>query len=263
MFRKIALGVALLAVGSYLWMGTSLGSYARTGYTQLRGYVQGQVPIEFEIKRAKQLLSELKPVIEDSHKAIIKQEVRVARLETEIERAEKNLKTEQMAIVTLKDQLAKGLTSYRIGSDTYSASDLRMELNRRFNNYRRAEQSVDAKRQSLSSQRASLTATRDKYEGLLQSRNRLEAEIADLEARHKMVEAQQVAKRFQIDDSKLSTIRQAIDEINDRLAVEEQLVESEGNLTRRIPVEDLPPNDLIDQVEQYFGAPKAEKPTAL
>ena len=253
MIKKIGMGLGMLALGSYLWMGTGLGSYARTGYTQVKGYVAGQVPIEFELKRAKQLLGELTPTIQKTFKSVIAEKFHIGRLQAEIERADQNLKQEQVAIMALRDHLAKGLTSYTIGSDNYSAGEMRAELNRRFNSFRRVDRSLQAKRQSLATQKAALLAAQDKYDGLVESKERLENEVAELEARHKMIEAQKVANRFEIDDSCLSEVRQVIDKLDEQLAIEAELTQQEGNLVKRIPVENLPPSDLVEQVDQYFG----------
>lgn len=248
------MGMGLLALGSYLWMGTSLGSYVLTGYTQTKAYFQGQVPIEFEIKRAKHLVAELVPDIRTTMKSIAEEDVKIRRLESEVAKMEENLDSERGAVLALKETLSKGLTSYRIGNQTVSQDALRNELNRRFNSYRRLQSVVDAKHEILKSQRNQLTATKDQYNNLVQSKQELETELASLEAKLKMVEAKKAENHLQVDDSELSRVRELINNINDRLEVEIKISESDGTLLKQIRTEDIPPVDLETQIDKYFDS---------
>lgn len=254
MFKKSITGLGLLAVGSYLWMGTSLGSYVSTGYQQTKSYFQGQVPIEFEIKRAKHLVAELVPDIRTTMKSIAEEEVKIRRLENELVSMEDNLQKERGAILALKETLSKGLTSYKIGSHSVSHDALRNELNSRFNSYRRLEGVLKAKQEILSSQRTHLTAAKEKYNNLVQSKQELEVELAALESKLKMVEAKKAENHIQIDDSELSRVRELINNINDRLEVEIKLSESDGTLLKQIRTEDIPPVDLEAQIDTYFDS---------
>lgn len=256
MFRKAFMGLGLLALGSYLWFGTSVGSYTRTGLDKAQSFAKGQVPVEFEIDHARRLVKELVPDIRKTKQTIAEEEVRIDRLKREIAQVEKNLDSEKVAILTLRDQLDKGLASYKIGGQTYSAENLKADLNRRFTSFRHADTTLKAKRDILTSRETSLGAVRQQYERLNESKQQLEAELAGLEAKHKLIEARKVSNKFQIDDSQLSKLRQSIEAINDRLAVEDKMAAEEGNLDKRVPVEQIPVTDLGNQIDSYFG----EKP---
>lgn len=263
MIKKTLTGLGLLAVGSYLWMGTSLGSYARTGYQQTKSYFEGQVPIEFEIKRAKTLVAELVPDIRTTMKSIAEEEVKVERLQREVKEMENNLDQERAAILALKENLEKGLTSYKIGNHTISQQALRNELNRRFNSYRRLDGVLQSKREILVSQTNHLSATKDKYNNLVQSKQELETELAALEARMRMIEAKKAENHLVVDDSQLSRVRELIDNIDDRLKVEAKLSESDGKLLKQIRTEDIPPVDLEAQIDNYFSEEKAEGDSSI
>lgn len=252
LIKKLATGIGLFAVGSYLLMGTGMGSYVRTAVAQTVGYCRGQVPLEFEIERARTLVTELTPDIHDAMKSIAEEEVKLARLRTQVDSAEKNLKSEQVAILALRDQISKGLVSYKIGSETYSADAINAELNRRFNSYKRTDDTLKSKRAMVDSREQMLRAARQKYDGLLEGKQALEGELASLEAKHKLVVANKTADRFSIDDSALSRVRQLMEQIDDRIAVEAKVSEEGGQLLKRIPAEEIPPVDLGKQIDQYF-----------
>lgn len=258
MFRKIFVGFGLLALGTYFWVGTSFGSYARTGYHQAKSYIKGQVPVEFQIERAGQLVRELVPNIHKTMRAIAMEEVRINRLRRETDTTQKNLDEEKLAIQALKDQLSRGLVSYSVGSQTVSADALQRELNRRFNHFRRVDTSLAARRELLTSRETSLLAAREQYERLMEARQQLESELAALEARHKLIAAKKTNLKFHFDDSKVAQVRQAMEDVNDLLDVEEKVAEDEGELVHRVSV-DVVPADLTKQIDQYFASatPKA------
>lgn len=262
--HKTLVGAGLLAFGAYLWMGTSVGSYAKTAFTGAKSYVKGQVPVDYQIQTARQMLTDLTPDVQKTLKSIAEEEVKIDRLRREIASTEKNLDGERAAILALREHLGKGLASYKIAGATYSALAVENELNRRFTSFKRVDDSLKARRETLVARESTLMAAREKYDNLLEAKARIENEIAGLEARNKMIEARQTASKFQIDDSQLSKLKQLVEEINERLDVSEKVAEQEGNLSKRIPLEQANPEELGKQIDSYFGdkAP-AKKGTPL
>ena len=59
MLKKLFVAGGVLLVGGWLWAKTDLGSYAHTAWNQIRGTVKKQVPMSFEIKRAKDMIANL------------------------------------------------------------------------------------------------------------------------------------------------------------------------------------------------------------
>ena len=84
MIKKVLLGSALAVGGGGLLLGTSSFSYLKTGYSCLRESIKEQIPIEVEIKRARDMIADLKPEIADNLKLIAREEVEVAKLQREV-----------------------------------------------------------------------------------------------------------------------------------------------------------------------------------
>lgn len=261
MIRKAFGGLVLLAVGAYLMFGTSVGSYAKTAYAQAFAFCKGQVPIEFEIERAKQLISDLEPEIHRSAQDIAVEEVRLQRLKGDIAKAESNLKEEQVGILALREQLKQGRTVYTIGNRKFSAEDLQRDLNRRFRAYQRVAGTVESRKQLLGTREAKLEAARGTYRSLIETRKELEAEIESLDAQKKMLEAQKLAQRIVVDQGRFDAARKALDEIRERLAVDQKLLEDHGVLAEPVPVEEIPPVNLTDEIDAYFSHPAEDRPT--
>src|SRR6266851_4449838 len=61
MFKKIAIASVIVVAGLVLIAKTSVGSYVHTGWKQLKAGTKNQIPLEFEIERAKDEVSQLVP----------------------------------------------------------------------------------------------------------------------------------------------------------------------------------------------------------
>jgi chromosome segregation ATPase len=252
MIRKIFGGLVMLGVGTFLLTGTSLGSYARTAYAQTVGYFKGQIPLEFQLERAKQLVSELGPDIHRAARDIAIEEVRVARLQQEVSLAQKDQQEQETTILALREQVRKGETTYTIGSRTFSLADLERDLSRRFRSFRRASENLADKKKVLDAREAKLTAARETYQELLESKKELESEIESLDSQQKILEAKKVAKRIVIDEGRFQIAREALAEVKERLAVDQKLIETEGFTVDPVPAEELPPANLTQEIDTYF-----------
>lgn len=263
MLRKLVLGTGLFLVGGHLLFGSTVGSYVRTAAARVQHFCQGKVPMEFEIARARTMVADLAPDIRETLTAIAQEEVSIHRLEKEIASTRDNLEGERVALLTLREQLSKGLASYKIGGRSYSQETLQSELHRRFTSYKRIDETLKSKEELLGLRQGALQAAREKYDALLASQRELGDELASLEARHKMIEAHKAANEFSIDDSQLSQARQMINSLQDRLQVEANVAEQEGKLLKQIPLDDIPPADLGEQIDSYFHTPAATHTTSI
>lgn len=253
MCRKLFLGLGLLTAGSFLIGGKTCYSYLKTGYQQAHGYVKGQVPIEFELERAKQLARDLVPDIRKAKRTIAEEEVKIERMRSDIAQAEKNLETERLAILGMRQNIDRGLASHS-GGRSLSPAKTQEELNRRFNSFKQADATLKSRRDILEQREASLEAVRQQYGSMVVQKEQLEAELATLETRHKLIETRKVDNRLTIDSSDLSRLRELMKDLNDRLSVEDKLLQDDGNVEKSVLLNPpAAPTNLGQQIDSYFG----------
>ena len=104
----------------------------------------------------------------------------------------------------------------------------------------------------MSARQQSLAAAREKMSGMLSIKKQLEVEIEQLDSRHKMVEAAQTTSNLCLDDGRLSRTKQLIVDLKSRLDVSERLVAAEGKHLDEIPLDVASPEDIVEQVTNYF-----------
>lgn len=252
MLKKILLGSALTATAGGLLLGTSAFSYVKTGYHSLRDTVKDQIPIEVEIKRARELISDLKPEIASNLKMIAREEVEVNKLQREVVTKHSSVSKSKEAILKLKEDLQSGVRYVTYQGKKYSIEQVRQDLADRFNHHQTLEATSEKLEKILEARQRNLVAARRKLDEMLAAKRDLEVQVENLQARLTMVEVAQTSSKFAVDDGAIGQVRQALDEIATRIDVAEKLVDGVDHIVS-LPVETAPQSeDLIEKISQYF-----------
>lgn len=261
MFKKILLGSALALVGGGLVLGTSSISYVKTGYHSIRDSIKEQIPIEVEIKRARDLISDLKPEIAENLKVIAREEVEVSKLQREVTSKQASLVKSKDAILKLKDDVESGVKYVTYRGKKYNIEQIRVDLSDRFKHHQTLEATSDKLDKILEAREKNLMAARRKLDEMLAAKRELEVQVENLQARLTMVEVAQAGSQFAVNDSALSNVRQVLDEIATRIDVAEKMVQVFDE-AGSVPVGfDESEEDLVGQITEYFGRGEAEVAT--
>lgn len=255
MIRKAivtAAGASLLAV---LFFGRDAVSYVSTSFGWMKDSVKSNVPVEFEIERARRMVKNLVPDIRRNMHVIAQEEVEIERLDKEIARTEATMGREKTELVKLKDDLKEDKPSYQYGGRVYTVAHVKVDLANRFERYKTHEATLASLQDIQSARRASLDAARQKLENMLVAKRQLEVDVEQLEAQYKMVEVAQTLSEHNIDDSQLGRVKELIGDIRARLKVAERLA-STPMIDGEIPVSasESEVDTIVEQVTEYFNA---------
>lgn len=263
MFRKIL----LIGVGAGLVLGLLFGrsavSYVRTSCGYVAQSVQDSVPIEFQIDRARGMIQDLVPEVRKNMHIIAKEEIEVQRLESQIKELEERQEQEKSHIVRLKTDLASAKDVLRYASRDYTVAEVRTDLANRFDRFKTNDATLASLKEIRGARERSLDAARQKLDGMLVSKRQLQVEVENLEARLQMIAAAQTTSNYQFDDSRLGRVKELVANLRNRLEVAEKLVNAEVSFQGEIPLDKTTPENIVDQVGEYFGEKAAEKPAAL
>ena len=254
MIKKALIATGVLTLGGLLIFGTDVLSYATTAGRRVQRSVKNQVPMEFEIDRARKMVAALVPDIHANMHTIAQEEVEVERLQNAISKADNRLEGERSKIVTLRHDLSGGNGTFRYAGHSFTTKQVKEDLARRFERYKTVAATLASKRQMLSARESSLASAREKLDGLVAAKRDLEVKVENLQARLKMVEAAQTTSQIQFDDSRLARARKLVGDLQTRLSVAQRLIDAEGSFTGEIPVDEPAPEDIAEQIDEYFGA---------
>lgn len=252
MIKKALVTVGGLTLLMVLFFGRDAASYVHTSYGWMKDSVKSQVPVEFEIERARQMVKSLVPDIRRNMHVIAQEEVEIERLDKEIAKTETTMAREKIEIMKLKTDLATPQPVYHYGGRSYPVQQVKVDLANRFERYKTHDATLASLHDILTARRTSLDAARQKLDGMMVARQKLEAQVENLEAKYKVVQVAQTTSEFNIDDSQLGRVKDLIAEVRTRLNVAERLANSSTDLNGEIPLSEPASDNIVDQVSEYF-----------
>jgi predicted nucleic acid-binding Zn-ribbon protein len=268
MIKKSLMGVGGLGLLAVLFFGWDAASYVRTSFGWVKDSVKSQVPMEFEIERARRMVKNLVPDIRKNMHVIAQEEVEIERLDKQITQTRGTMDKDRTEMLKLKTDLATAQPVYQYGGRSYTVQQVKLDLANRFERYKTHDATLASLQEIQGARRKGLDAARQKLEGMIAAKRQLEVDVENLEARFKMVEVAQTTAPFNLDDSQLGRAKDLIAEVRTRLNVAERLVNAQTEFDGEIPLSAPQTENIVEQVTEYFaasaeGSKVAEAPAAV
>ncbi|MFC1652158.1 signal peptide-containing protein [Planctomycetota bacterium] len=248
-------GLAIVGLGMAggLFFGKDLVSYARSSAKTVRTAVKDSVPIEFELKRARDLLEEVIPEMHANIRLISQEEVEIAALHADIEKSQNALQEEQERIHKLRHALNIQRASYEFGGAKFSRAQVKQELGTRFERFKEAELVLASKEHLMVNRHKSLQGALQLLDQTRSEKRLLEDKISALEGQYRLVKAASVGSKIDFDSSKLAKTEKLISQIKKRLDVAERVLAHESRFVEAIPVDVVDEVDLLTQIDDHFS----------
>lgn len=262
MIKKLALVVVGLGLTTVVLFGRNAASYVSTTYHRLTDSVQESVPIDFQIDRAKQMVSDLDPEIRRSMHVIAKEEVALEQLNQQLAGNQESADKAKKDILRLQADLGQNKVEYRYASQTFTCEQVKHELSNRFNRFKVADDTLGSMKQMRDAREKNLDAARQKLAAMINARRKLDVDVQNLEAKRKLVEVAQASSDYVFDDSQLARAKELINDIRTRLDVAAKLANADVNVQTEIVIDDSAPANITDQVAQYFKLDGKDKKLA-
>lgn len=252
--KAVVTGLTVLGVAGMVF-GTQAWSYLRTGVSNVQTAVQSEVPIAFELDRARGEVEQLLPEIRKSLHVVAEEQVEVEHLKSALNAKSSALAEQQQSLVTLTTDLKSERTHFVYAGSSYDRPELEKDLAERFNRFKIAEESLKKEREMLVMKERALKVHQDTLEKMLSQKKTLEMELDRLQARLRTVESRKQISSLSIDDSKLAQVKAMIGTIDKKLDVEDAVLNAEGNFADLIPITkpEINPIDIVAQVESHLN----------
>ncbi len=267
------IGLGAAAVVGGIVFGTDLVSYVSTSTRSVRTAMKDAVPIDFELQRARNLLEDIIPEMQANVRLIAQEEVEVADLGADIQRAQASLAEERARVARLRSTLNTENVSYVLGGVRYTRGQIKDELARRFDHVKEAEVVLAGKQRLLEARQKSLHAAMQMLDRARTQKAALQDQVATLESQYRLVQAASSGSRFELNNTKLAQTQKLLGEIRKRLDVAERVLAHEARFTLPIEVDVVSEKDLVTQVDEFLAqggsgpttapAEAMEVPTAL
>ncbi len=244
------LGVGLVAG---LLFGRDAFSYLKTSANRVSRSVQDSVPTDFQIDRARQMVSDLTPVIREAMHVIAKEEVALEQLDGQIAAADKGAGKLQGEIMQLQADLTSGKSVFRYASRTYDRDDVERSLESKFARFKVDDETLAALTKMRDARAANLMAAREKYAAMVSAQKQLETDLKCLDAKRHLVEVAQASSDIVFDDSQLARTKQLISDIRTSLDVKAKIANADVDVVTEISLDPQESGDITEQVASYFN----------
>jgi hypothetical protein len=252
-----------LSIAGGLLFGKDAVSYFCSLAKSVPAAVKDSVPVEFELKRARDLLEEIIPEMYANIRLIAEEEVEVAALKVDIANGQESIEEERIRIAKLRDALGKSQAQYCFGNREYPRSYVKEDLAHRFERFKESELVLASKQRLLTARQNSLDAAMRLLERTKTRKRELEDKIEALASQHRLIKAASIGSNIQVvDNSKLAKTEKLINHIKKRLDVAERVLAHESQFIQAIPVDVVAEADLLTQVDEYFQAKQPQKQLA-
>jgi chromosome segregation ATPase len=257
--KKGLLGAALGAGTLFLVFGTAAPSYVKTAFHKGRQIVKDSVDPQFDIDRARDMIANLKPMIEKNIETLARAEYEAENLEREVIAVQANLDGEKKAMLSLRDSLKTG--DFRLaGHVADTADEVKADLAHRLDHYTFTTDLLKTKQAELKAKRKIIKAAHEQLENLKTQKTTLLTKLSNIEAQLRLIEATRAKNEFHFDGSALANAKQTVSELEQKLEVLAKQAAIEGryfeelNGTTSSPYVD-PSRDVIKEVDDALGQP--------
>jgi len=250
MLTKGALAVA--AIYFVFGVGRDGFSYLSTASRMLSDKVRSSVPLEFELERARTMISGLIPDVRENMLLIAQEEVSVENARLELAQQEAELVRQRDEMVRLRGQLAPPAEGEQPLPEG-DVEEVKRDLTRRFARFQLVEATVASQKQLLAAREQSLDAGRAKLGNMLDAKRDLEVQVETLQAQLKTKQSQTLTGSIEFDDSQVAKCQKMLSDIRIRLAVADRLFAGQGDIA--MMTNDLMPtsDDIGTQIDRYFA----------
>ncbi len=261
----ISLGTTAAAGG--LIFGNDLVSYVSSAARSVQSSVTDAVPMEFQLRRAKDLLDDIIPEMHANIRAIAQQEVEIDQLKEDIAQSQTAVHEQVAQVEKLRDTLSGSEASFTFGQINYTREQVKDDLADRLETVKESELVLAGKQRLLENREQSLGAAMNALDRAKEQKSLLESQIASLEGQYKLLQTASVGSSIQVDNSKLAQTERLIAQIKTQLDVSQRVLAHEAKFADPIQVpaseQDVmaEANDFLASAQtQPAGVSVAQKP---
>jgi len=236
MFKKVLIATVAVVFGLAVVKGTWLESHLRMKWKNATAWAKKQVSPETEIKRLREEIKRLEEEDGRNYDQVARQRLEVRELTRQLTKDKAELATLHSRISELRASL-KSLPDAEIQQvsyhgASYSKNEAERQVELDYNRYKPLKQSVASQEKYLSSLQRALDQNEEKVASMKQTRRDMLTQLKDLEI--KVAELRQAKKvnACSVDDSNYNAIQRDIENLKQRLAVDEESLKVRGGAER-------------------------------
>ena len=249
-------GAALAGVG-FLLFGANFGSYFGTVATSVHEGIEGAIPVEFEIKRAENLILQIDPQIESCKRDVARAEVELEELQGSVAQLQKCVGQEEKRLQTGARLLGgEANASFVLTGDAMTRRRVERDLQRTVDSFKNNQKILETKRSLISRQTEAVEAAKQRLAAVRQEKEILADQVRSLRTQQHWIETMGASQqRFDLDASALSQAKGALTKVQKRLDIAQKMLENDmvvHDETDPLSVAE-PSRDVLHEIHSLFA----------
>jgi septal ring factor EnvC (AmiA/AmiB activator) len=227
--KWLVLTGAVVGGAGFLFFGTDFPSYIGTMASSVREGVTGNIPVEFELKRAEGLIRKIEPQIESCKRDVARAEVELEELQASVAGLEKTVVKEESKLKSGARLLSgDGAAEIVLASDSRSRRRVESDLQRTMDSFKTNSSILKTKRALIDRQSQAVDVAKQRLFAVRAEKEALEDQCRQLKTQQQQIENMAASsKNFHLDDSALGAAKEVIEQIKKRLDVAQKMLENE------------------------------------
>lgn len=259
MLKKMVVVAAVGAVAFVAISGTKIASYIRSEVRSARQQAEESIPPEKEISRLKSEVEQLDGDIKKLVHHLAKERVDVNQLKDKIDemaaKQTKDLAAFDTRAAALEKAEKNNTQQVSYGDRSVSLNDARRDLDASLNRLENSKKSIAA-HESLLSNRIKVRDTLEKQlEAMKNQKSELANSVDAMEAELAALKLQQMESKYQTDDTRLAKIKDDMQKLKTRVAVEREKL----NLMPTVHDDNLPATKTTESLKSRREALTGKK----
>lgn len=256
-FKMLFLTGAVLGGTGFLLFGTDLGSYLGTMAASVKEGVEGQIPVDFEIKRAEKLILQIDPQIETCKRDVARAEVELEELHASVEHLQQSVGQEEKRLKSGARLLSgDGTSEVVLASDRSTRRRVEHDLQRTLDSYKNNQTILKTKRALIERQTEAVSVAKQRLAAVRAEKENLADQVRSLRTQQQWIETMNASqRRFDLDDSALSQAKEALAKVQKRLDVAQKMLENDMAFPTDDPLASAEPTrDVLREIKEHLGA---------
>jgi len=247
MLKKLLLVGVAAAVGIVVLNATGLAKHVPAAFRKVKEKIEDRISLEDHIKAIRGDIAKLAPNVEDAKIKLAQGTVEARRLKNQI--ADLRPKLDELR-ATVKANL-EDLDAKEQKVSAYERAQFASD----FAKLKKGETELEVKEKMLSETELRVGLLRDNLEALMAAQKQAESEVENLDRERLALELQQTRSKYQMDDSRLSEIKESIQKVRDRIETQRVKLELDSKYgTETMPAASKASGaDAVTEAKAYFG----------
>jgi peptidoglycan hydrolase CwlO-like protein len=255
MKRWIFSVVAVVSTAIVIFGFNTVVSYVNTSRHVVNRDLQDAVSLTFHLERLRQMVNSLVPEVDRNRLVVAESEVDLERLQQDLVAHKNHLAQAEKQILQQRELLRGEGQIFCIGGRRFTRAQVLEDLERRLGEFTSAEESIATQERLLEARQKAVDAARSKLGSYQRQRQKLESDVAQLDAQMKLIESTSGTTQVNFDQSRMAEVKDLACYIKRKLDITQRAIEGTNWANQGLPIEEQPTRDVVSEVDRRFHIP--------